>query len=318
MLGRSGIEVSAMGIGCWAMGGDGWGTVDDGESIRAIQEALDLGITLIDTANVYGFGRSEQVVGKAVAGRRDKVVIATKFGYGFEEMKGWTNTITVSPEEIVTTCNDSLRRLNTDYIDLYQLHYGQLPGEEAYPILDTLDQLVQEGKIRTYGWSTDIVANAAIFAERLNCTAIQHQLNLFYDNPEMVALCERENLASINRGPLAMGVLTGKFDSSTQMPTSDVRGSGFEWVPYFDQGKLLPEFAEKIQAIREILTSDGRTLAQGALAWIWGLSPSTIPIPGAKTIKQVRENVGAMKFGPLSTAQMEAISQIAPAKLWTW
>ncbi len=318
-LGRSGIEVSAMGLGCWAIGGPfwagetplGWGEVDDNESIRAIHAALDLGINFFDTANVYGAGHSERVLGRALAGRRDRVVIATKFNAVFDENTRQVLGADPSPEGIRRACEDSLRRLNTDYIDLYQFHDNGYPVEKAGPVRETLEDLVKEGKIRAYGWSTDFPDRAEFFAQGEHCTAIQLQLNVLDDNPAVIAICEQYNLAAINRGPLAMGLLTGKYDAQTRVSVDDVRGEKSpEWMKYFKDGKPSPEWLAKREAVRAILTSGGRTVAQGALAWLWARSPQTIPIPGFRTVAQVQENAAAMQFGPLTPEQMREIDAI--------
>jgi len=318
-LGRSGIQVSPMGLGCWAIGGlvwrgqtpVGWGEVDDHESIRAIQRALHLGVNFFDTADAYGTGHSETVLGKALEGKRSQVVIATKFGNTYDESTRQLVEANASPSYIRWACEASLRRLMVDYIDLYQLHLGGLDLEQAAVVRDTLEQLVIEGKIRAYGWSTDDPARAKFFAEGPHCVAVQHQMNVLEDNAEMVAVCEALNLASINRGPLAMGLLTGKYRLDSKLPNNDVRGERApEWMKYFKDGRPSPEFLKKLEAIRAILTSDGRTLAQGALAWLWARTSKTIPIPGFKTVAQVEENCGAIGFGPLGAAQMGEIENL--------
>jgi len=318
-LGRSGIEVSALGMGCWAIGGPfwagetplGWGQVDDDESIRAIHAALDRGVNFFDTANVYGAGHSERVLGRAVAGRRSQVVIATKFNAVFDETTRQVTGSDTSPQGIRKACEDSLRRLNTDYIDLYQFHDNGYPADKAGPVRDTLEELVREGRIRAYGWSTDFVDRAEVFARGRKCTSIQLQLNVLDDNPAMIAFCEKHNLAAINRGPLAMGLLTGKYTASTLVSADDVRGQKSpEWMKYFKDGKPNPEWMSMRNAILEILTSKGRTVAQGALAWNWARTSQTIPIPGFRTVKQVEENAGAMQFGPLAPDQMKQIEGI--------
>jgi aryl-alcohol dehydrogenase-like predicted oxidoreductase len=319
MLGRSGIEVSALGLGCWAIGGPfwagetplGWGEVDDNESIRAIHAALDLGINFFDTANVYGAGHSERILGRALAGRRSQVVIATKFNAVFDEETRQVIGADASPEGIRRACEDSLRRLNTDYIDLYQFHDNGYPADQAEPVRETLEELVKEGKIRFYGWSTDFPDRAEVFAQGPHCTAIQFQLNVLDDNPAVIAICEKYNLAAINRGPLAMGLLTGKYTLQTRVSADDVRGEKSpEWMRYFRDGRPNPEWLAKVEAVREILTSGGRTLAQGALAWLWARSPQNIPIPGFRTVAQVQENAAAMQFGPLTPEQMREIDAI--------
>ena len=318
-LGRSGIEVSALGMGCWAIGGpfwagttpNGWGEVDDEESIRAIHAALDIGVNLFDTANVYGAGHSERVLARAFVGRRSQVVIATKFNAVFVEITRQVTGSDTSPAGIRKACEDSLRRLDTDYIDLYQFHDNGFPAEQAAPIREVLEELVQAGKIRAYGWSTDFPERAEVFAQGAHCSAVQLQLNVLDDNPAMIALCEKHNLAALNRGPLAMGLLTDKYTGKVKVAADDVRGEKSpDWMKYFKDGLPNPEWAAKRDAIRAILTSQGRSLAQGALAWNWGRSEKTLPIPGFRTVAQVQENAGAMQFGSLSQAQMSEIDKL--------
>jgi len=318
-LGRSGKVISALGMGCWAIGGPfwaegtplGWGEVDDNESLRAIQHALNLGVTFFDTANVYGTGHSERILGRAFAGKRQDVVIATKFNAIFDEEKREVTGASCTPEDIRKACEDSLKRLNTDYIDLYQFHDNGYPAERAEPVRETLEALVKEGKICSYGWSTDFPDRAEIFAQGEHCTAIQLQLNVLDDNLALVDICEKYNLAAINRGPLAMGLLTGKYTADTKPARDDVRGEKSpEWMAYFKDGKPNPAFLEKVGVLREILTSKGRTLSQGALAWLWARSETTIPIPGFRTVEQVDDNCGALEYGPLADEQMEEIQML--------
>jgi aryl-alcohol dehydrogenase-like predicted oxidoreductase len=317
-LGRTGLEVSAMGLGCWAIGGiahrgrrpTGYGRVSDEQSIAAIHRALDLGITLFDTADVYGAGHSEVVLGQALAGRRDQVVIATKFGNTFDEEQGQLLGPDVSPAYIRRACRASLRRLQTDYIDIYQLHVGGVPPDEAGAILDVLDELVDEGLIRAYGWSTDDPARALAFAQRPHCTSVQHGMNVFHYDPAMLALCDAANIACICRKPLAQGLLSGKYSAGTQMPADDIRSSDASWLVYFKDGKPSAEWLAKLDALRQVLTSGGRSLVQGALAWIWARSERTIPIPGFKSVDQVEENAAAMAYGPLTAEQLGEIDGI--------
>jgi aryl-alcohol dehydrogenase-like predicted oxidoreductase len=318
-LGRSEIEVSALGMGCWAIGGPfwqkgtplGWGEVDDEESIRAVHRAMELGVNFFDTANVYGTGHSERVLARAINGRRKEVVIATKFNALFDEQSREVTGYDSTPAGIRKACEESLKRLDTDYIDLYQFHDNGFPANKAGPIRDTLEELVKQGKIRTYGWSTDFADRAEVFAQGKNCSTIQLQLNALDDNPEVIALCEKHNLAAINRGPLAMGLLTGRYSLNSRPSTDDVRGEKSpEWMKYFKNGKPNPEWMKKVDGVREVLTSNGRTLAQGALGWLWARSKQTLPIPGFRTVTQVEENCNALQMGPLTANQMNEIENI--------
>lgn len=201
-LGKSDIPVSAMGLGCYAIGGPfwradhesvswqedtgqqfpgGWGQVDDAESIRAIHAALDMGVYFFDTSDSYGCGHSERVLGRALAGRRAQAVISTKFGNLIDEEKKHYLGHDASSEFIRRSCEASLRRLDTDYIDVYHFHWSDYDGDAAQ-VRETLEDLVREGKIRTYGWSTDDPDRARVFAEGKGFTAVQHALSAFYDN----------------------------------------------------------------------------------------------------------------------------------------
>ena len=326
-LGKSGIEVSALGMGCWAIGGPwiyvsspdesnqaGWGQIDDAESIRAIHAGLDMGINFFDTAANYGAGHSELILAKALEGRRDEVVIATKFGYLVDEAeKLITNDHDAVLGNIRKDCENSLRRLNTDYIDLYKFHVGDYPPEKADAVRDALEELVTEGKIRWYGWSTDNAEGARVFVDHLSggngthCTAIQQAMHWAtrLEYGPTLKVCEDFNLASVNRGPLGMGILTGKFKGGdVQLPDDDIRHN---WD--FKEGPIAG-FVQVVEDLRDVLTSDGRTLAQGALGWLWARSEVTIPIPGFKSVEQVEENAGAMEFGRLKDTQMQQIDEI--------
>ncbi len=322
-LGRSKIDVSAMGLGCWAIGGPwsfngspaGWGRVDDAESIRALHRAIELGVNFFDTAANYGCGHSERILSKVIKGRRSQFVVASKFGYRVNETSkevvpyGETEEDSNVAIHLREDIEASLRRLDTDYIDVYQLHVWGLSIERALEARVVLEELVRDGKIRTYGWSTDRTDAVRAFSTSPNCSVVQQQLSVLDGNTQLLALCEELDLASINRGPLGMGFLTGKFSPLSSFGDDDVRKHA-NWHPAFKDGKPTQAWLIALESIREVLTSGGRTLAQGALAWIWARSENTIPIPGFRTVAQVEENCEAMEFGPLSPPQMAQIDQI--------
>ena len=311
-LGRSGIEVSAIGMGCWAIGGPwtfngepaGWGQVDDAESVRAIHRALDLGVTFFDTAANYGCGHSERLLGQAIAGRRDKVIVATKFGYRVDEEQRQVIDSNDVVGNVHQDCEASLRRIDTNYIDLYQFHVNRYNPAKADDVRDALEQLVDEGKIRWYGWSTDNPEGARVFAQGKHCTAIQHVLNMTSDAPQILAICDEFDLASVNRTPLGMGMLAGKFKSDTTFPADDVRSDWNLKDDYFAE-----RFAQ-LEVGQALLTSGGRTYVQTALAWIWARSERAVPIPGFKTVTQVEENINAMQFGPLGAEKLTGIDEL--------
>ena len=318
ILGKSGIKVSALGLGCWAIGGPwtwdqpgqepfpaGWGQVDDRESMRAIHTAVEMGVSFFDTAANYGAGHSERILGQALLGRREEVVIATKFGHIIDE-----NKITVYADDSRILVNvrqdveNSLRRLQTDYIDVYQLHAGGYDPELALELRGVLEELVQQGKIRWYGWSTDLVERARVFAGGEHCTLIQFALNALEDNPEMRRLCADFYLAGVNKDPLNRGFLTGKFTADTTLPADDIR-SGIDF-----RGERIARRLETVESLREALTVGGRSMAQGALAYIWGLDERMVPIPGFKTVQQVRENAGALNFEPFTSDEVRLVQEI--------
>jgi aryl-alcohol dehydrogenase-like predicted oxidoreductase len=268
-----------------------------------------LGVTFFDTADVYGAGHSERVLGRALAGHRDGVVIATKFGYTFDPDQRAITGQDATAAYIHRACRASLRRLGTDRIDLYQLHLGDLPAAQAQEMAGPLEELVAGGLIRAYGWSTDDPQRAAAFAGGAHCAAIQHELNVLADAPAMLAVCDSFGLASINRSPLAMGLLTGKYGPASQLPPDDVRANQ-PWVGYFTGGRPAPAWLARLDAVGEVLTAGGRTLAQGALGWLLARSPRAIPIPGIRTAAQAERNAAALRSGPLLPAEMDQIARL--------
>ncbi len=288
-LGRSGIEVAAIGVGTGAMGGRfgtgdqpfGWGAVDDQESVRTLHRAFDLGVTLVDTSDNYGTGHAEEVLGRAIADRRDEVVVATKWGYTFRAEDRETTRTDGSPDYLRTAVRASLRRLATDHIDLYHLHLGDLPVEQALELAGVCDELVAVGLIRAYGWSTDDASAMAAFAERSNAAAVQFGLNVFTDASAMLAVTDRHDLGALGRSALAMGLLSDRITAHTVLGDDDVRGRSPDWLAWFTDGRPAHEFLRRRDAVRDILTSDGRTLAQGALAWILARHPRPVPSPVA-------------------------------------
>jgi aryl-alcohol dehydrogenase-like predicted oxidoreductase len=230
-LGTDGPEVSALGMGCWAIGGpywrqgspNGWGTVDDDESVRALRRAFELGVNFFDTADVYGCGHSESLIGRALGDVRDQLVIATKVGFSYVEETRESPGPNAEPNYIRWACDESLRRLGTDYIDLYQFHLGDYDLERAPEVLNVFEELVQAGKVRSIGWSTNDRDRAALFARSACCKAIQQPFNVFEGNTDLLAFCEEQGLASIARGPLEMGFLTGKYTAESTFPADDVR-----------------------------------------------------------------------------------------------
>jgi len=291
------------------------GNVDDDESVRAIRFALDAGVNLFDTAAAYGAGHSERLLGRALAGRRDRAVIVTKFGKPIDEAGNMFGRY-ANAEDVVGNirreCDDSLRRLGTDYIDLYLYHHMDYNlVEHAEEVIEILEGLVAEGKIRFYGCSTYDPQCARVFVRGPHCTAIEHDINVVEDSPELLSICEEFDQASIARGILGMGFLTGKYTADNYkslLSAEDFRHR---------DGSSFLALLGRLDKVRGVLTSSGRTLPQGAVAWIWGRSNRTIPITGFRTLSQVEENVDSFSFGALTARQMEEIEVLlerAPAR----
>lgn len=300
-----------IGMGCWAIGGPFWfGNIavgysgaDDAESLRAIHAAWDHGIRVFDTSAVYGAGHSERLLGEALAHRGDAVLVS-KFGHSIDPATRQLTGPRFDPAYVRWSVEQSLRRLDRDYIDVMLLHLNDLPVEDAEPAFETLEALVAAGVIGSYGWSTDFPASAAAMARRLGFSAVQHSMNLFFDAPSMCRVAREHGLSQLIRSPLGMGVLTGKFDDGRVVPGGDVRAGPPDWQGYFDAGRPRGDLARQMAVVRELLTVGGRTLAQGALCWLLAKGPGILPIPGAKSAAQAIENAGAMAFGPLPEAVM--------------
>jgi aryl-alcohol dehydrogenase-like predicted oxidoreductase len=307
-------RIPALGLGCWAIGGPfyagetplGWGEVDDAVSTRAIETAVDLGVKFFDTAQCYGAGHSESILGKALKSKPD-VQIGTKVGFAIDSATKQLTGEMHTSSRIKASIEQSLLRLQRDHIDLIHLHLNELPIEDAATIFECLAGLRREGKVLSFGWSTDFPDRASAFADMDGFVAIQHAMNVFYRADMLMPTIEQHGLLSINRSPLAMGLLGGKHDASTKFRADEVRGRTKTWMDYFADGRIKPEYTKRLANVRELLQSDGRTLAQGALCWLWARSQRTLPIPGFRTPDQVRDIVGSLSSAPLSAAVMSQI-----------
>jgi aryl-alcohol dehydrogenase-like predicted oxidoreductase len=320
-LGRTELTAGAIGIGTWAMGGPcfspsgspiGWGAVDDDESVAAVRRAMELGATLIDTADVYGAGHAEEVVGRAVAGHRDEVLIATKWGNRFDPVTRVADGQDDDPGYVRQAVLGSLGRLGTDRVDILQLHIRTSVGR-ALDLAAQCEALLDEGLIRAYGWSTDDPARIEAFATAGRAGVVQHELSVLHDNAVVLDLCERYDLGSLNRSPLAMGLLSPKFTADSVLPADDVRGMAPEWLRWFRDGRPSPRWLARRDAVADVLTSSGRSLVQGALAWICARSQRSIPIPGLRTVAQAEENLGTLAKPPLTAEEIGQIAELLSA-----
>lgn len=302
-FGKTGWNVSVIGMGCWAIGGNAWGPTDDADSIAAIQASLDAGVNLLDTADAYGIGHSEELIARALAGgRRDSVLIATKFG-NWGRTQGHPLSFT-SKYHIFLCCDASLHRLQTDRIDLYQCHIGNPDDPELF--LDALDELVERGKIRAYGISTNRLESVQAFNARETCSVVQLDYSILNRRPEadLLPYCRENNIGALIRGPLAMGKLTGKMSGETTFPEDDTRR---RWTEDNNRTAFLRDL-EKVEQLRFLGTED-RTMAQAALAFVLAHPAATVAIPGAKNPEQARANAAAADK-PLTDAELAHIAQV--------
>ncbi|MDJ0631419.1 MAG: aldo/keto reductase [Rhodobacter sp.] len=306
-----------VGMGCWAIGGPceagglavGYGETDDQESRRTIEAAWDAGVRIFDTAAAYGAGHSERLLGETIGNRPDAVVV-TKFGPVIDEARRRIVGEALDAGSIRASALASRERLKRDQIEVLLCHKNTLEVSNVPVVFDTLEQLRSEGVIGAYGWSTDFPARLEAAAHYEGFVAVEHAMNVFFDAALISGVANSHQLAQVIRSPLAMGLLTGKFRVGDRVDPSDVRSNTFEWMDYFRGGEVSAAHVAKVEAVRELLTYGGRTVGQGALSWLLGKSSSVFPVPGAKTVEQVRENAKAAALGPLPSSVMGEIEGI--------
>lgn len=306
-----------IGMGCWAIGGTceanglavGYGETDDHESRRTLEAAWEAGVRVFDTAAAYGAGHSERLLGETIGNRPDAVLV-TKFGPVVDEDRREIVGEALDAGSIRASALASRGRLKRDQIEVLLCHKNTLEIAHVPEVFDTLEQLRSDGVIASYGWSTDFPERLESASHYKGFVAVEHAMNLFFDAVSMSRVARSHGFTQIIRSPLAMGVLTGKFRAGDRIDASDVRSNSFDWMDYFKGGTVSAAHIAKLEAIRELLTSGGRTVGQGALCWLLGKSPSLLPVPGAKTVEQVRENAAAATLGPLPPSLMNEIENV--------
>jgi aryl-alcohol dehydrogenase-like predicted oxidoreductase len=277
-LGSEGPEVSVIGFGAWAAGGRGWGSVDDAETVKAIRRSVELGATFIDTAEVYGSGHSEEIVGEAIKElSRDEVFVATKVAGN-----------DLSSDAIRRAVEASLKRLGVDHIDLYQMHWPD-PNTDPHESMRTMDDLVNEGKIRYVGASNFDVDLMKTCLEVRHLDSLQPPLDMLRRDilSEILPFCRENGIGVVVYSPMAKGLLTGKYKPDATFPEGDVRSSDSRF-----QGEAFQRNLRIVDRLRPIADRHGRTLAQLAIAWTLAQDGVTVSIVGAKNPKQVEENIG--------------------------
>jgi aryl-alcohol dehydrogenase-like predicted oxidoreductase len=315
ILGKSGIEVTKIGVGLWAIGGDEWGEVDDRESLDMIDAALDLGINFFDTADVYGMGHSEKLLGRAMKGRRDQFIVATKIGWvGFDEEKQVSQYDTV--DKLIAGVESNLERLQTDYVDLVQCHIDfREANMEVF--VEGFQKLQAQGKVRAYGVSTSDFEYLQAFNADNKASTLQIDYSILNRTPEqdIFPYTMENDLGVLVRGPLAMGILTGKFTKDTRFEDGDFRQN---WIKNEDEHQVFLSDLEKVENLEPL--TDGRSMAQLAIQFVMQHPAVTLAIPGAKRISQLKENVKAALLPELTHKEIALIDSITPPgggrKIW--
>ena len=289
-LGASELKTSVVGVGTWAIGNDFWGKVDDDESVRALQAAIDAGVNLIDTAPAYGAGHAEEVVGRAIRGRREKVIIATKCGVVRTSDEFLRD---LKPESLFKEIDDSLRRLGVEVIDLWQIHWPD-PNTPLEESLEAISRIKEQGKFRYLGvsnFSVELMEQTRAVTE---IVSLQPQFSMLERTieKEILPYCRERNIGILGYGPLAGGILTGKFKEPPVFQEGDHRNN---FYPYFRE----PAFGKvrKVIAVLERIASDrGKTVAQVAINWLLCRPGVTTALVGARNPDQAVANAGAGNF----------------------
>ena len=314
-LGRTGWKVSDISFGAWAIGGS-WGTVDDTESLAALHKAIDCGVNFIDTADVYGMGRSERLIAQLMRERKEQIVVATKAGRCLSPhtADGY------NAANITGFIEDSLRNLSTGCLDLVQLH---CPPTDVYyrpEMFDALDGLVKAGKIRYYGVSVERVEEALKAIEYPNVQSVQIIFNCFRQRPAELFFeqAKKKKVGILARVPLASGLLSGRLKRDSQFNTDDHRHFNRRGEQ-FDVGETFSgvDYETGLAAVEEIrkVVPEGLTVAQFALRWILMFDAVTCAIPGGKRPAQVEENCAASAMEPLPDSAMEGVRRVYEAEI---
>ncbi len=315
VLGKSGIEVTKLSLGLWAIGGDEWGAVDDRESLDLISTALDMGINFFDTADVYGLGHSEELLGQAMQGRREQFIVATKIGWvGFDHQTRASVYDTV--DKLIAGVESNLKRMNTDYVDLIQCHIDfREPNMEVY--VEGFQKLQAQGKVRAYGVSTSDFEYLQIFNADNRASTLQIDYSILNrtSEAEILPYAIEHDLGVLVRGPLAMGILTGKFTPESTFAAGDFRQ---RWTENKDEYQIFLEDLERVERLKAL--TKGRTLSQLAIQFVMAHPAVTVAIPGAKRISQLEENLEAALLPPLTPEELQLIDALTPPgggrKIW--
>jgi aryl-alcohol dehydrogenase-like predicted oxidoreductase len=305
-LGNSGLKVSALGLGCMGMS-EFYGERDDDESVATIHRALDLGVTFLDTADIYGPLINEELVGRAIKGKRDKVVLATKFGIVRDPANPAARGVNGKPDYVRRCCENSLRRLGVETIDLYYQHRVD-PNTPIEETVGAMAQLVQEGKIRYIGLSEAAAPTLRRAVKVHPIAALQTEYSLWSRDPEeeILSTCRELGIGFVAYSPLGRGFLTGQFHRFEDLPAGDFRRNS----PRF-QGENFQKNLDLVHSIETIAKQKGCTASQLAIAWVLAQDGDIVPIPGTKRRKYLEENVAALDL-KLTDGELRRIDEAFP------
>jgi aryl-alcohol dehydrogenase-like predicted oxidoreductase len=310
-LGRTGWKISEVSFGAWGIGGDVWGKTDDAESLRTLHRAIDLGVNFIDTADVYGNGRSERLIGQLRRERPEQIFVATKAGRRLKSQvaSGYNR------ENLTAFVERSLKNLGTETIDLLQLHCPPSAVYEAPEVFGILDDLVREGKLRFYGVSVERVDEAMTAMSHEGVQSVQIIFNMFRHKPadDFFAAAAAKKVGILARLPLASGLLSGKLTASTVFGVDDHRSFNRRGEA-FDKGETFSgvDYTTGLQALEQLraLVPNGASMAQLALRWILMFPEVTATIPGGKSERQIEDNARAADLPPLSDGEMAQVRAV--------
>lgn len=312
----TGLSVSVIGLGLWAAGGDEWGTSEDRASLDAVETALEAGVNFFDTADVYGSGHSEELLGQAMRGRRDEFIVATKIGWtGYDDEADRSRYDDVA--SLVEGVESSLERLGTDHVEVIQCHIDH-PEPNTPVFIEGFRKLKEDGIVKAWGVSTSDLEHLKQFNADGDCDVLQTDYSILNRTAEqeIFPYCQENGIGVIVRGPLAMGLLTGKYSASDTFPDGDFRRA---WIEDPEQNEQFLRDLEVVDRLREVVSEDG-SMARFALRFAMSHPAVSTVIPGARNESQARANAQAASEPLLSATELKSVDRLVPRgggrKIW--